>query len=402
MKNKIIFLSVYSIKREFDNIDYYPESDFFYLYGMAHHIYGDLPFKQEEINFEVWRADINVLQESSKKINQNVLGKVFPLIKLFSGVFYSSQMLAALKKESQNSNAIYILLGMHNFFLSLIAFKVRKYPLISIQIGGPDPFWKYKRDKKVKSLILGYFEQKFSVRYHDYCFVSNHREKEYWSMNLDSNRILNKPIISCDVDNLFYPIEKAKAKEDLNLPKDKRIILVVGRLYYSVGVQHILEIIEELKKKGYYVLWIGANAFEGDLKKRLIETGIRYEGRIMHNQLYKYYNAADLYLYTPFDEEALNFGGTGYQSIEALACGIPVISTTMASFLGKMNTKACKIPKDPKELVPMINEVFSSYPSAEECRNMVYEIYNKAQIENFQIQLYESLFEEYFKQKIIF
>ena len=42
MKNKIIFISSYTTLRKFNSFEYNPSNDFFYSFGMAPNIYGDI------------------------------------------------------------------------------------------------------------------------------------------------------------------------------------------------------------------------------------------------------------------------------------------------------------------------------------------------------------------------
>ncbi len=131
---------------------------------------------------------------------------------------------------------------------------------------------------------------------------------------------------------LFHPIDKLVAREELGLPRDKRIILSVGHLVVRKGFQHIIRAISILAEQGrgdLQLVIVGAAGIEGDYKARLdelinrlgVKDAVYFAGRRPYDELYKWYSAADIFGLASSKE------GWANVLLEALACGKPVVAT---------------------------------------------------------------------------
>lgn len=124
-----------------------------------------------------------------------------------------------------------------------------------------------------------------------------------------------------DLDS-FYPIRKEIARESLNIPLDKKVILYGAtnaindpRKGFSL-LLHALRSLSQEYKKDYYLVIFGAEQQELDL-----EIPFRFMGYVRDHQILQaLYSAADT-MVVPSLEEA--FGQT---VTEAMACATPVIS----------------------------------------------------------------------------
>ncbi len=125
----------------------------------------------------------------------------------------------------------------------------------------------------------------------------------------------------------FYPVDKKKAREALGLPNDKKIVLAVGNLVTVKNHKTLINAVFELHKKEKDVLLyiIGKGDLEKKLKLQINQLNaseyIKLIGAKPHNELSLWMNAADVFALPSYSESF------GIVSIEALACGCPVVST---------------------------------------------------------------------------
>lgn len=142
-------------------------------------------------------------------------------------------------------------------------------------------------------------------------------------------------IVPCGVNpDEFYPIHKNVSRTLLQLEQDEKIILQLGRIVPRKGIDNVIRALALLHKQGKQVKLIivgGEAAEEGKLEtpelSRLkalvmqlnISDHVVFAGRKDRKVLKHYYNAADLFITTPWYEP---FGIT---PLEAMACGTPVI-----------------------------------------------------------------------------
>jgi glycosyltransferase involved in cell wall biosynthesis len=103
----------------------------------------------------------------------------------------------------------------------------------------------------------------------------------------------------------------------------------------------------------------------------LKDKGVFMTPYLHHTDLPDYYNAADMLYYLPHGELDLNFAGTSYVPLEAMACGTPVVATTFHHFPGDEVHEVSRIPKMKEEVIPMIEDLLAANVSRERCREVV-------------------------------
>lgn len=117
----------------------------------------------------------------------------------------------------------------------------------------------------------------------------------------------------------FKPIDKSKAKDDLNLPLDKNLILF--------GAMNSIKD----KRKGFQYLKSAINALSEDLAFEAIVFGnsgkgsqlnipVNYMGNFPENMLAKLYSAADVFVAPSVQDNLPN------TIMESLACGTPSVA----------------------------------------------------------------------------
>ena len=125
----------------------------------------------------------------------------------------------------------------------------------------------------------------------------------------------------------FKKIDK-DLREELNIPKDKKILLNVGSYKISHKNQiNLIKAVNELikKRKDIILYLIGSgndrSKIENKIKELGLEEYIKVLGSKPHKEIPLWMNAADLFVFPSYSESF------GVVNIEALACGTPVVST---------------------------------------------------------------------------
>jgi len=115
------------------------------------------------------------------------------------------------------------------------------------------------------------------------------------------------------VSNSFYT-KKMKREGKIRF-------LYLGLVGPAKGVPLLLDVWRELSLHQHAELWIAGQAplFFTDMLDEL--QGVRYKGRVPHNNLPELFNECDVLLFPSF------FDGFGQVILEAMAAGLPVITT---------------------------------------------------------------------------
>ncbi len=129
----------------------------------------------------------------------------------------------------------------------------------------------------------------------------------------------------------FYPVERNEARAQLGIAADAQVLISVGGLVERKGFHRVIECLPELKRrfpKLVYLIVGGASA-EGDMRAELeqqvamlgLHDTVRLLGIIPAASLKWSLSAADVFVLSTRNE------GWANVFLEAMACGLPVIST---------------------------------------------------------------------------
>ena len=133
-----------------------------------------------------------------------------------------------------------------------------------------------------------------------------------------------------DLDR-FVPVDKAEARRRLGIDENATVIIGVGNLIPLKGFQRVIPLLPALRSKHSKLVYliVGGGATQGDMRAELealahrhgVHDIVRFCGRQPHDELKWFYGAADLFA------QATEFEGWSNVFLEAMACGLPVVTT---------------------------------------------------------------------------
>ncbi len=129
--------------------------------------------------------------------------------------------------------------------------------------------------------------------------------------------------------------DKASVRRTLGLPHNQTLLLSVRRLAPRMGLDNLIAALPKIVcGRSDALLVIGGTGPEREnleeLARRLglLDTHVRFTGFLPDEQLAAYYQAADLFVLP-----TLALEGFGLVTVEALACGTPVVGTPVGATL---------------------------------------------------------------------
>jgi glycosyltransferase involved in cell wall biosynthesis len=163
-----------------------------------------------------------------------------------------------------------------------------------------------------------------------------------------------------DID-YFHPVNKEKSRKKLGLPKNRKLIFSVRRLVYKNGLDTLIESIPYVARNHPNTLFVVAGKgpskklIEDRIKELGIEDNIKLTGFVPDELLPVYYDAADYFVLPSASGEGLPL-----VLLEAMACGLPVIATTVGGtpeIINHMKNGVLVPPRNPEAMATTMSEL---------------------------------------------
>lgn len=188
--------------------------------------------------------------------------------------------------------------------------------------------------------------------------VSNYIKEslcKYLNMDKEKFEVLRNCIDKNIFKNNILKEERDIIRKKLEIKKDEIVFVFTGRIVKEKGVLELIKATRLVNKNNFKVLIIGASLnainnkskYEEVVQKNLIgiEKKVIFTGYIDYADIYKFYNISDVAIVPSIwnDPAPLSV-------IEALCCGLPIITTKSGGILEYANEK-CAILLDRDEKI---------------------------------------------------
>lgn len=344
----------------------------------------------KDFECEVWYG---VRKLPKKKVfkRENITFKLFPaktlygLLESFYGVISCPGMLEELKKEDPK-NTIINFQGERGGIIHTI---INKFPYFkyTIQYHG---YGQPERLDWVENLILAPIERKTFPKVSHF-FVHIKRRFPYLidRIGIDPKKLSFQ---NYGVDYArFKPGNKELARKKLDIPQKAFVMLYVGLMTRTKGVDKILSAYGVLKKKypQLYLILIGAQE-KDPLIQEVKKVADRVVGVTKNEELPLYYHAADVYLFYG-NKKTIEYAGTGTAPIEALVSNVNVISTNLIHYPDEIIKKVGFIPKNFTDFVTQIEYLIKHPKFKFNARDIVFKYSSDEQKNKNIIHIYQEL-----------
>lgn len=268
-------------------------------------------------------------------------------------VKYIPEFLNNFYKFLENEKLEYDLISCHYYLSGIIGIEIKKKFKIPL-------FITFHTLALMKNLVARDDEEKEDIdrikaeillaKKADKIIATSDTDKEY--IHTLYNCPLKKIFVLTPGVNfeLFKPGDKNKAKKIIKADLNHKLILFVGRIVPLKGIDvlfYALKMLLEKNPKLNLCLWI-VGGETGKRKKRIskelkrleeikkilgITTYVRFVGLKKNKELPNYYNASEIVI-MPSQYESF-----GIIALEAMACGVPVITTDVTGISGIFDKK---------------------------------------------------------------
>jgi rhamnosyl/mannosyltransferase len=182
---------------------------------------------------------------------------------------------------------------------------------------------------------------------------------------METSPILSDFVDRCRIIPYGIPVEQFSAYDSAAVARIKeqygpRLIISVGRLIYYKGFEHLVAAMKNIDGR---LLIIGEGHLREDLENKARAHGVmdrvNFLGEIHNQDIVPYYHAADIFaLASVARSEAF-----GIVQLEAMACGKPVVNTSLDSGVPTVSldgiTGLTVPPHDPLALSRAINTLLN-------------------------------------------
>lgn len=277
------------------------------------------------------------------------------------GLDLSIPMLKEMKKEIRNAKekgyeVIFHLHEYHQLHGIVIATLFKNANLIAQHHGGNCP-WQYVKAKRkyypfFLPLLVGQIWER-AVLKNIKCFYALSQKELSYLKRIAPNSRIRFQTMGIE-DYYFESSNKAREREKLGWPKDKKIMLFVGRLTPAKGIGYLLEAMRELKDAELKIIgWGETETYKKYIQEHKLKN-VEFIGSVFGRDKLPHLSAADLMILPSLGE------GAPVVLMEAIAKNLPVVASDVGG-ISKMikNGREGRIikPQNSEEIVNGVKEV---------------------------------------------
>ena len=176
--------------------------------------------------------------------------------------------------------------------------------------------------------------------------------------NSESTAERSKDWLNIETDGVVYPgIDLDQFTPDCEpaFHDDRFVVLYVGRLDTGKGLPDLIDAQPKLSDEiALYI--VGEGKIKSQLKDQVNRKGINdsvsFLGAVSHEEIHRYYAASDVFCLPSYHE------GFGMVNVEAMACGVPVISTSVDAVKEYITHEKNGILVEPGDVNSIANSIF--------------------------------------------
>jgi glycosyltransferase len=262
----------------------------------------------------ILKSHINTTENDRLIFHLNFLQEL-ELIKYMRADFPKSKIIFTLHFQQWTS----ILLGNFSYYKRIIKDEINSSTLLESDIKNNFNFEKRMYDKLDQIVVLSKFTEELLIKYYE---VPKKKIKLiYNGFTNDGTHILKKVDVQ-ELRNHFF-VDKEK------------IILFVGRLDQSKGLNILIEAFKKVLKSisNCRLIVVGEGNFTEYIKMASYSRNkITFSGMLDKEDLYKYYQIADLGVIPSFHEQC------SFVAIEMMKFGLPILSSSANGLFEMINT----------------------------------------------------------------
>lgn len=229
--------------------------------------------------------------------------------------------------ESDNYEVVHCNTPIASVLTRLAARKVRKRGTKVIYTAHGFQFFK---GSSKKDWLLYYPIERLMAHYTDLIFTINHEDYEL-AKTFKSPKVVYIPGVGVDTEK-FRTAELKDIRGEFGISKDSFVLLTVGELYPRKNQRVLIDAMQKLRDYPIHLIICGNGILEDSLRRQCKEFGV--DGRVhfagYRSDIPGIMKDCDLYLF-PSKREGLGLAG-----IEAMASGLPVVSSNINGILDYM------------------------------------------------------------------
>ncbi len=158
-------------------------------------------------------------------------------------------------------------------------------------------------------------------------------------------------------------------RKKLGISDNKIIILGVGRLVAKKGFRYLIEAAPKILQKNKKVIFVivgegdQREELEGLIKKEELSEFFFLPGSVDYKHLKNFYNMADIFILPSVRDEKGNLDDQSVSVVEAMACGLPVVTTDFPGYRVVINNRKSGIlipEKNAQEIAYTLSQLISS------------------------------------------
>lgn len=280
--------------------------------------------------------------------------KYIPKLNISSeAYFYAKSVLRKIRKYKMKVDVIY----SHWLYPDAAAIKIiaDKLDVPYIIHSHEDNLMLHLKNKALKSKIVDAINNSKVT----YCVSNDAKSKLLHTFNVNKNNI---KVVYNGVDTKLFHYEKDEnLKKQLNIKEDDKVVTCVAALDRKKGQYNLIEAAYLLKQQGINnmkFIFVG-NGPEYDKYKKAIESydltdEILMVGFKNKKEITQLLNISDLFVLPS------NFESFGIVTIEALACGVPVVASNVGGIPEIINSDELGVLVEPNDVTMLKSAIMNS------------------------------------------